>query len=84
MHPNHAPIHDRRRLVHPGMRGPRVAFLAMLVLAGACGGEGGQVQDPARARYEADRARCDSISTVEAARKSCMSYRGWPDGKFRR
>jgi hypothetical protein len=48
--------------------------------AGACGKA---PPDPRRERYDADRARCEAGSTDEGARKSCMVYRGWPDGKFR-
>jgi hypothetical protein len=59
-------------------------LLAALLLC-ACGGGGGEKPaDPGRAKYEADRAHCDSVSTIEAAQKSCMTYRGWPDGKYRR
>lgn len=59
--------------------------LAAAVLLAACGGGGGdRPVDPGRAKYDADKAHCDSISDIEAARKSCMSYRGWPDGKYRR
>jgi hypothetical protein len=52
----------------------------------ACGGSDSSnaKPDPDRVRYDADRAHCESISTLEPARKSCMTYRGWPDGKFRR
>jgi hypothetical protein len=60
------------------------ALVAAALLA-ACGGGGGERPvDPGRARYDADKAHCESISDIEAARKSCMSYRGWPDGKYRR
>jgi hypothetical protein len=51
---------------------------------GGCGGDKPPAQDSGRAKYEADKAHCDSISDIEAARKSCMTYRGWPDGKYRR
>jgi hypothetical protein len=53
-------------------------------LVNGCGGDRPAQQDPGRAKYEADRTHCDSISSIEAARKSCMTYRGWPDGKYRR
>ena len=56
--------------------------LATLLVVAACGGP--KQPDPARERYEADRAHCESVSGVEAAQKSCMTYRGWPNGKFRR
>ena len=62
----------------------RLALATSLLSAGSCGGGEPDRPDPARARYEADRAHCDSISSVEAARRSCMTYRGWPDGKYRR
>lgn len=55
-----------------------------LLLLSACGGGGDRPPDPGRAKYDADKAHCESISDVEAARKSCMTYRGWPDGKYRR
>ena len=59
------------------------AAFAVLWLAG-CGG-GASPRDPGRAKYEADKSYCDSISGgTDAARKSCMTYRGWPDGKYRR
>jgi hypothetical protein len=60
--------------------------LAAAVLLGACGGDagGGKPADPGRARYDADKAHCESVSNIEAAQKSCMTYRGWPDGKYRR
>jgi hypothetical protein len=57
----------------------RVVLVAALVV-GACGDA---PPDPRREKYNADKARCESMSTEEAARKSCMTYRGWPDGKFR-
>jgi hypothetical protein len=59
----------------------RAMVLAGVLLA-ACGGE--QPPNPARERYEADKRHCDSVSADETARKSCMTYRGWKDGKFRR
>ncbi|HEX2079042.1 MAG TPA: hypothetical protein VHG08_15065 [Longimicrobium sp.] len=70
----------------------RSLLLAMgsaMLLAGCGGGEDAaaakQIRDADRRQYEADKARCDSVSGgVEAAQKSCMTYRGWPDGKFRR
>lgn len=61
----------------------RPALATALLLCG-CGGGGDRAPDPGRARYEADRAHCESISDIEAAQKSCMSYRGWPGGKYRR
>jgi hypothetical protein len=57
--------------------------LAAAVLLCACGG-GDKPVDPGRAKYDADKAHCESVSTIEAAQKSCMTYRGWPDGKYRR
>jgi hypothetical protein len=60
------------------------AFAAAVLLC-ACGGGGGDKPvDPGRAKYDADKAHCESVSTIEAAQKSCMTYRGWPDGKYRR
>lgn len=60
--------------------------LIAAALVCACGGGGGgdRPVDPGRAKYDADKAHCESISDIEAARKSCMEYRGWPDGKYRR
>ncbi|HEX6369570.1 MAG TPA: hypothetical protein VF006_11690 [Longimicrobium sp.] len=59
--------------------------LAAAVLLCACGGGGGDKPvDSGRARYDADKAHCESVSNIEAAQKSCMTYRGWPDGKYRR
>ena len=54
--------------------------LAGAMVLGACGKA---PPDPRREKYEADKARCEQTSQEEAARKSCMTYRGWPDGKFR-
>jgi hypothetical protein len=55
-----------------------LAPLTIVVLA--CGSGG----DPAaRQRYEADKQKCESLSADPGAQKSCMVYRGWPDGKFR-
>jgi hypothetical protein len=55
-----------------------------MVIAGAllsaCGGE--SPPNPARQKYDADKRHCESISTSEEARKSCMQYRGWRDGRF--
>jgi len=50
-------------------------------LLGACGG-GDSPPNPARRKYDADKQHCESISTSEAAQKSCMQYRGWRDGRF--
>jgi hypothetical protein len=62
--------------------------LAAAVLLCACGGggsgDGDKPVDSGRARYDADKAHCESVSNIEAAQKSCMTYRGWPDGKYRR
>jgi hypothetical protein len=61
--------------------------LAAAVLLCACGGESGggdKPVDSGRAKYDADKAHCESVSNIEAAQKSCMTYRGWPDGKYRR
>ena len=56
------------------------AFVLALWPLLACGSGG----DPAaRQRYEADKQRCEQLSQDPGARKSCMVYRGWPDGKFR-
>ena len=55
-------------------------MLAAVVALGACGNA---PPDPRRQRYDADKARCEAGSQDEGARKSCMVYRGWPDGKFR-
>ncbi|WP_420125287.1 hypothetical protein [Longimicrobium sp.] len=63
------------------------AVLALAVLLGACGGGSGggdKAVDPGRAKYEEDKKHCESVSAIEAAQKSCMTYRGWPDGKYRR
>lgn len=60
-------------------RGLTAAMVALPLVA--CSSTGG---DPARRqRYEADKAHCTSISADEAAQRSCMTYRGWRDGKFR-
>lgn len=66
----------------PRRRSILVLLAALLPLAGCGGGE--RPPDPGRAKYEADKAHCESVSDVEAAQKSCMTYRGWPDGKYRR
>ena len=60
------------------------AFLLGGCGGGGEGGDGGSTADAGRQKYEADKAHCESISEIEAARKSCMTYRGWPDGKYRR
>ena len=64
--------------------------MGLAMLLGACGGGGGDaaaakgIRDADRQQYEKDKARCDTVSGgIEAAQKSCMTYRGWPDGKFR-
>jgi hypothetical protein len=62
----------------------RFTLVAALALSACGGGDAAPKADPNRARYEADKARCESISSLEPARKSCMTYRGWPDGKYRR
>lgn len=57
-----------------------LACMAATVALGACA----EVEpDPRRERYEADKRHCESVSQDASARKSCMSYRGWRDGKFR-
>lgn len=66
-----------------------LAVGSAMLLAACGGGEGAaaakEIRDADRRQYDADKARCDSIAGgVEAAQKSCMTYRGWPDGKFRR
>jgi len=64
-------------------RQPRERWFKMLVLVlplVACESGGDPVR---RERYRADKEHCERISTDEGARKSCMVYRGWPDGKFR-
>ena len=55
-------------------------LLALVLGLSACGDA---PPDPRRQRYQADQAHCDSVSQDGGARKSCMTYRGWPDGKFR-
>ena len=61
------------------------AVIVAAAMLGACGGGGGEAAtDPNRQRYEADKKRCESISSSEPARKSCMTYRGWKDGKYHR
>ena len=59
------------------------------VLLAACGGGDTDaargLKDADRQQYEADKAHCDSVSDgLAAAQKSCMTYRGWPEGEFRR
>jgi hypothetical protein len=56
-----------------------MAVLAVVALC-ACGSA---PPDPRRERYDADRARCEAVSPDKPAQKSCMTYRGWPEGKFR-
>ena len=71
--------HSSRRAPRPRRAG-RAVFLLSLAPLLACGAGG----DPAaRQRYEADKQKCESLSPDQGARKSCMVYRGWPDGKFR-
>ncbi|HEV7589259.1 MAG TPA: hypothetical protein VGO40_14180 [Longimicrobium sp.] len=55
----------------------------MLVAVAVLGACGNAPPDARREKYDADRARCEAGSADEGARKSCMIYRGWPDGKFR-
>lgn len=62
----------------------RPAVVVLLLAACGSGGGGDKPADPGRAKYDADKAHCESVSTIEAAQKSCMTYRGWPDGKYRR
>ena len=61
---------------------PYAGLLALVLGIGACGG-GDTPPDPRRQRYLADKSHCDSLSQDKGARKSCMTYRGWPDGSFR-
>lgn len=64
----------------------RTAVLAAVLLS-ACGGAGekeGGAPDPDYERYLADKRHCEAVSSLEAAQKSCMTYRGWPDGRYRR
>jgi hypothetical protein len=63
-----------------------ITWCAVALALAACGGGDSNTgkADPARARYDADKRHCESISTHPEAQKSCMTYRGWPDGKFRR
>jgi len=66
------------RAARPVLSGWLLAPLTFAVLACGAGG------DPAaRQRYEADKQKCESLSPDQGARKSCMVYRGWPEGKFR-
>ena len=60
-----------------------LALAVSLLLVGGCGGSGGASQDPRRQKYEADKAHCEQVSPEQAGQRSCMTYRGWPDGKFR-
>jgi hypothetical protein len=57
----------------------KVGALAVVALC-ACGNA---PPDPRRERYDADKARCEAMSPDKPAQKSCMTYRGWPEGKFR-
>lgn len=57
-------------------------IVSAAALLAACGGD--PPPDPARARYDADKRHCESVSSDETAQKSCMTYRGWRDGKFKR
>jgi hypothetical protein len=63
---------------------PAVAAAVLLCACGGGSGGGDKPADPDRAKYDADKAHCESVSNIEAAQKSCMTYRGWPDGKYRR
>lgn len=63
---------------------PMIAALLLLSACGGGGSGGGKPVDSGRAKYDADKAHCDSVSAIEAAQKSCMTYRGWPEGKYRR
>jgi hypothetical protein len=58
-----------------------VIFLFGVQILSACGGA--VPPDPRREKYEHDKTACEQGSQDEAARKSCMTYRGWPNGKFR-
>jgi len=60
-----------------------LALAASLLLVAGCGGSGGGTPDPRRQKYETDKAACEAGSPDKPAQKSCMTYRGWPDGKFR-
>jgi len=65
----------------PALRERWVAILLLAFPLIACNAAGGNPE--ARKRYEADKERCARVSADEGAQKSCMVYRGWPDGKFR-
>lgn len=77
----------RKAIPNPGGRAASAGtmrWMTCLLLAAAAGCGSGETRSPERVRYEADQAHCDSISDLEPARRSCMVYRGWPDGKYRR
>jgi hypothetical protein len=58
------------------------ALLLASALLSACGG-GSTPPDPRRQKYDSDKAGCEAVSADKGAQKSCMTYRGWPEGKFR-
>ena len=62
------------------MRAEWRGMLAAVMVLGACGNA---PPDPRREKYDADKARCEAGSTDKGAQRSCMTYRGWPEGKFR-
>ncbi|HEX8319592.1 hypothetical protein [Longimicrobium sp.] len=56
--------------------------IPLVVVLSGCGGD--PPPDLGREKYMADKQHCESISDAEPAQKACMTYRGWPDGEYRR
>jgi hypothetical protein len=59
------------------------AWRWVLVAAAVVGACGKTPPDPRREKYDADKARCEAMTQDKGAQRSCMTYRGWPEGKFR-